>query len=438
MEFNMNKNDFINMSKVQKKPVAILLLNDLLEEDFDPIINALEFKKDLLIITTTDFKKKNYGVNFIVDDLENIDSLIKKVSDFKIKNNVEFCGIIGLDEEYKYSFSKAIADKFNLPSNSKETLDLVANKYIQISKLKKGGVDVPDFKLFEKYDEIKDFTLPCVIKPVRGISSLYVYKNNTPQELKSNFKLIEAYKTDSNFLSLANTDKSAEKPFIIEEFIDGNEYSCDFFVGKEILLLRVAKKIVSKEYFPFFEGYYLFNPDNDSNSEFSASDLKIICQKIAKSLDIKNGLCMVDFRFDKKKKKILLIETTTRPGVDDFICLMDKYYHYISLNVALRNMFGTLDYSSFRKLPAISSAIVYILAPKPGILSKIDTKKLSNLNLPYIEEIKTYFNVGEKVESLGLTLTPPYVGHVVLKGIKYNELDKVIATIRSNTIIQVK
>jgi D-alanine-D-alanine ligase-like ATP-grasp enzyme len=443
-------------SDVQLKKMAILLLNDLLEEDFDPILSALEFKKDLLIITNVEFKRTYPDVVFMVDNFENSDSLIKKLLEFKIKNNIEFCGIIGLDEEYRYSFSKLIADTFKLSSNSRITLDLATDKYAQILELKKGGVAVPDFKLFENYDEISGFKLPSVIKPVRGISSLYVYKNNTSQDLKNNFKLLEAYKTDSNFLSLASSDKKKisskdssnsksksdvnKKPFIIEEFIDGNEYSCDFFVGKNqsVLLLRVAKKLVSKNYFPFFEGYYLFNPDEDSDSEFSTTDLISVCKKIAKSLNVTTGLCMVDFRFDQKLNKIVVIETTTRPGVDDFISLMSKYYGYISMNVALRNIFGMLDVNSFKKIPSGKVAIVYLLAPKKGALSKFDTAKLSKLKTLEIDVISKYFDVGEKVEPLGLSDTPPIVGHVIVKNINYKDLDNVITLIRNNTSISVK
>ncbi len=475
-------------SKLGKK-VALVLLNDLIIEDFESIVNSIEFKENILIVTNTlkDSKKDNiinkkkYCVNFLFDDFKNVDILIKKLVNFKNSFKNDFCGIIGLDEEYDYNFSKKIADFFNLPSNSIETLKLVSSKCQQIEQLKKNGVDVPDFRLFNTYNDIKDFKLPSVIKPVKGISSLGVYKNNTLQDLKNNFIKLQEFKGHGEILSLTNVsnvnkdvnvtknlanvnkatvskvtkkDTKVDNDFIIEEFIDGNEYSCDFLLGidgKELILLRVVKKLVSKDYFPFFEGLYLFNPNEDKDSEFQASYLKNVCVNVAKSLNITTGICMMDFRFDKKTKKIVVIEVTTRPGVDDFINLMSKHYSYTSINIALRNIFGTIDLNSFKTLPKGSSMIVYLIAPKPGVLTKFETKNILKLkDSSSIKDIDAVFNnlsnkdivlynkCNDVIKSSGLVTNPPIVGHVIVDNVKIKDIDKVTKLIRDNVVIKVE
>jgi len=450
------------MIEKAKTKIAILLLNDLIVEDFDSIVNALEFKKNVLVIANTKINTKKYDVQCMIDSLDNVESLLRKLQLYKSTHNIDFCGIVGTDEEYGYVFSESIAKEFKLEFNSKKTLDLVSNKYLQVSALKKGGVDVPDFRLVDTYTESKDFKLPCVIKPVRGISSIHVYKCDTDKDLKDIFVKLEEYKSKATLLSLthsSNSDAKAvvqrlidpstktlteidtSKHFVLEEFIDGNEYSCDFLVGKEVgkelILLRVVKKIVSKKYFPFFEGLCLFNPDN-SNSEFSSNALVAVCKKIAKSLNIQTGLCMVDFRFDAKKKKIVVIETTTRPGVDDFMSLMYKNYGYISISIALRQIFGTINVNSLREIPRNSSIIIYLFIPRSGILKKFDISRLEKLRLKGVREIVKYDEVGDKVDYMGPLKNPPFVGHVIIDDIDTKDIEKIILQIRSSVDIELK
>lgn len=473
-----NSNSNNSNSNTKRKKLAILVLNDLLLEDFKSIVTYLDFKDSLLLISDLAVSKANlkkYGIpenNYFFDKLEDKDILIKRLRKFQDGSGTDFIGIIGLDEEYQYSLSKAIADSFGLASNSKDTLNLVSNKYDQICALKVGGVDVPEFKLFDSPAEVEGFRLPSVIKPVRGISSLYVYKNTTPKELRENAVKIQEFKENKEFLTLIEPSaapslerslkksskkavpKAAAKDFIIEEFIDGAEYSCDFLVrdgrivdDDAVLLLRVVKKVVSKECFPFFEGLYLFNPDNDPDSEFSSGELRQVCFKIARSLKITNGLCMVDFRFDNKRKKIVVIETTTRPGVDDFIILMSRIYGYISLNVALRHIFGSLDDKSVKNLKAIpsgTSAIFYLFAPRPGILSRFDTNRLSlskssrSENLSGLKEVVRYNEPGDKITYLGSLKNPPYIGHVIIDGIKLRDIDRISRMIKDSVEIRMK
>jgi len=476
----MIKRKSVGRSLKKNIPVktAILLLNDFLMEDFNAIVNNLEFKENLLIITNTivdEKQREKYGIRFMFDNLCDVKDLLKRLRVLSSENNLDFCGIAGFDEEHKYVFSKAIADEFQLPYNSRKTLDTVSDKYLQASALKKGGVDVPDFRLVDTYLECKDFRMPCVIKPVRGISSIHVYRCDDYDGLKATFKKLENYKSDEGILSLAQSSSSSSprnpvrrlsgndakseeyskskryhetkrfinetKRFIIEEFIEGNEYSCDFLAGKEVCLLRCVKKIVSKKYFPFFEGLYLFNPDDDKDSEFSNEDLKSVCERIAKSLDITTGICMVDFRFDKRKNRIVVIETTTRSGVDDFIGLMNTTYGYTSVNILLRQIFGTLDIDSLKKIPRGTSLILYLIAQGCGTLKKFDTSGLEKLRLngsiKGVREIIKYNDVSDTLQYLGPLKNPPMIGHVIIDNIRLKDIESTLIKVRLNVDIRI-
>ena len=440
-KYSVSETVFKKESTEKAASIAIMLMNDLFLDDFDSILPLLEFKDRLLIITNTEISDRDYGVKFMFDNLDNVETLLEKLRRYKSIHNVHFCGIVGNDEEYGYLFSESIAREFKLEFNSKEALDTVSDKYLQMCALKSGGVEVPAFRLVDNYNESENFSLPCVIKPVRGISSLYVYKCSTERELEGVFTKLDKYKSNPVMLSLTHSPdydsktyvhRSAEigKHFIQEEYIGGNEYSCDFLAGREVTLLRVVRKIESKEHFPFFEALYLFNPDAPV-SEFTSSCLREVCKKIAESIGIQTGLCMADFRFDPKKKKIVVIETTTRPGFDDFIGLMHRNYGYISLSIALRQIFRTIDKDSLREIPKGNSIFIYLFAPGSGTLKKFDVSRLEKLRLKGVREIAKYYNAGDKVEYLSLLKTPPFIGHVIIDDISAEDIDGAISQIRS-------
>ena len=439
-----------NKSVVIKEKKAIVLLNDIFVDDFDLMVKNIEFKKNVLVVTNAKINPKNYEVQCMIDNLDNVENLIGKLRLYRLTHNIDFCGIVGTDEEYGYVFSESLAKEFKLEYHSQKTLNTVSDKYLQARALEKGKVDIPEMRLVDTYADSNNFKFPCVIKPVNGISSIHVYKCNSTNELKEVFVKLDAYRANSAVLSLTHenstkaktivkrkTQTVISKHFILEEYIDGNEYSCDFFVEKEnVIVLRVVRKIVNPDYFPFFEGLYLFNP-LDAGSEFSTEYLTDVCKKIAKALDIRFGVCMVDFRFDNKKKKIVIIETTTRPGIDDFIELMKRNYGYISMSIALRQIFGKIDIDAMN-IPKGNSIIIYMFAPREGILKKFDTTNLEKLKLPNVQEIIKYNAPGSKVSYLGFLKNPPVIGHVILDNIVSKDIEDIINKIKSNVIIELK
>lgn len=106
--------------------------------------------------------------------------------------------------------------KFNKPCNSEQCDEVSTNKYKMRKALIEGGVSCPKFKSFDSVpdeSEIGEMSYPLIVKPTDRSGSRGIYKVNDYSELKEAIPL-----------SIVN---SFEKKVIVEEFIDGPEYSCE-------------------------------------------------------------------------------------------------------------------------------------------------------------------------------------------------------------------
>ncbi|MFH1461427.1 MAG: ATP-grasp domain-containing protein, partial [bacterium] len=367
-----------------KNNIVLILINNLDYQDYLPILKDNIFSENLLIIfdknSITDYKQS--PINYLLQDFNNPEKVISEINNWVKVNDKNIVGIIGLDEEYKYALSKTITDHFNLKYFDQKIIDIATSKYLQRTIFKKNNINVPNFKELINSD-IEGINFPNVIKPVTGISSFFVFKNNNENELKKNLKTIKSH--------------DPKRTLILEEFIGGDEYSCDYIVDNksQAKILRVVKKLTNPRQFPFFEGFYLFNPDHEKGSDFKLKDLQDLCSNTAKAIGLKRGVCMMDFKF--YNNKLFIIETTIRPGLSQFMELMKKIYGYTSVEAYLKELFK-LEYSA--QIPKENGLIFYITTEKTGILKKFDTSILEdNFEKFGIIDIKKYFNIGDKIKT---------------------------------------
>jgi hypothetical protein len=252
---------------------------------------------------------------------------------------------------------------------------------------------------------------------------------------------------------LFSTKLDPLKQFLVEEFIGGDEYSCDFLIetrkGKiSVNVLRVAKKLPSSN-FSCFEGYLLFNPDSEPGSDFTVSQLKGSCLKIAKAFGAKEGVCMVDFKF--WNDKIYIIESTLRPGISNFIELMAKLYHTTSFNQLIRSYLN-LPLKNTKGLPTETGTVLYILTTKKGKIARLDFSQVERLYHSSLIRICAYKKQGDHIEDKNSSSSssdritmdqlyenfPSYLAHLLFRGLSLNRLDKDIEKIKSCIRLDVK
>jgi len=409
---------------MKNQKTIILLINNLEKEDFLPIVTYTKFKKNLLII----FDRKSTSghnaccIDYLLEDFKSPQKIISNIKTWKSENYRDIAGIIGLDEEYKYAVSKKIADTFNLKFYSQNTINKISNKYLQLLELKKNNTNVPNFKIINKENDNLDIGFPNVSKPVYGIGSSFVCINENKDQLEKNVTYFKEKNTRIN------------NQLILQEFISGEEYSCDFIVHKNnhVQVLRVVKKITLKEDFPFFEGFYLFNPDHMENYPFKLAQLENLCKKIATVFGINRGVCMVDFKFFDNK--IFVIETTIRPGISQFIELMGELYGYTSTDMLIKQI---LKQDTKNEIPKEEGLVFYITTNKPGLIKKFDTS-LVETNKDVAKIVKYY----QPNQNISLEKHKCYkkiaLGHIMVKNIAPEKIIQTIKDIRKNIYIEME
>jgi hypothetical protein len=408
---------------ITHRSIVLLLVNHLDEDDFLPMIQHTPFKDNLFVILDAESipPYKTFPTAFIQKSFKNPEEIISHIKEYAQQQNKDIAGIIGLDEEYRYAVSKKISEFFALPFYKQSTIDTIINKYTQAVCLAENNVLVPNVILFNQMSDAQTFPFPNVLKIVTGIGSKFVYLNKDHAELEAH---VEDFKEKSN-LPVHNN-------LILESFVGGDEYSCDFLIDKKsIQILRVVKKITSPTNFPFFGGFYLFNPFNAPSHNFSLATLEKTCRGIAQAFELDRGVCMMDFKFFEGK--LFVIETTIRPGIAQFIDLMITLYQYTSIDILIKQI---LHLNTQVPIPDGNGLIFYISTQQTGMLKKFDCSLLEKD--PRIHYLKKYYKEGQSISrEANKSSRSIVIGHIMITDIQEAAISKTIAHLLEKISIEI-
>lgn len=218
-----------------------------------------------------------------------------------------------------------LAEELGLVGNDNSNSLICTNKYEMRKAFRKANVKVPKFEKVSNDSEInvKNFEMPVIVKPTDRSGSRGITLVEDMDKLK------EAVKN-----AIAN---SFEKKAIIEEFIRGNEYSCECisYKGKHHFL-AITKKFTTGA--PHFIETGHIEP-----SDLTEDEEKIVKEEVFKALDalkIKNGPSHTEFKIDSNGK-IGIIEIGARMGGDcigsDLVQISTGYdFLKLTIDVAMR------------------------------------------------------------------------------------------------------
>lgn len=195
-----------------------------------------------------------------------------------------------------------VASRLGLPSNSDENILISTNKYAMRQAFMDNGVASPKFaKVSEETDLAEataQMTYPVIVKPTDRSGSRGITKVNQFDEIPAAVK--------------AAIENSFEKCAIIEEFIDGEEYSCECvsYAG-EHHVLAVTKKYTT--------GYPHFIETGHMEPAPISKELRYkVAAEIPKALDalqIQNGASHSEFKITDEGE-VRIIEIGSRMGGD--------------------------------------------------------------------------------------------------------------------------
>lgn len=228
-------------------------------------------------------------------------SIIEKEKILKECEKINPIAITTIASDLATTTVNYIAEKLNLKGNSLECCEISTNKYKMRSAFKKNGIQSPGFVLINEnkdLSKLNDLKYPLIVKPTDRSGSRAVTKIYNKKDLNS---------------AINNAiDVSFEKCCIVEEFIEGVEYSLEgiSFNGHHEFL-TFTEKITTGE--PHFIETGHIQPTNLSKEE--KSKIKKIISKALDSLNIQNSATHSEFKITPDGN-IMIIEIGARMGGD--------------------------------------------------------------------------------------------------------------------------
>lgn len=210
-------------------------------------------------------------------------------------------GVVTIASDLAAITVQYVAERLGLPCNSLHCVEKSTDKYKMRMAFRKAGISVPDFALVSDILKLPDrfyHKLPLVVKPVDRSGSRAVRKVQTEEELK---KAIEAA-----------IEISFKKSAIIEEYIEGDEYSCETisYHGQHQILAFTKKYTTGAP--NFIETAHV------EPSDLSSKMIKRVSQNIISALNalsIQNGASHSEFRIDSQGN-VKMIEVGARMAGD--------------------------------------------------------------------------------------------------------------------------
>lgn len=280
-------------------------------------------------------------------------------------------GIISFSLESALPTVVYVAQKLGLVSNSEECIKLTQSKFAQRQTLEKAGIPVPKYYLIESRADLDkvDCHFPVIVKPVDSGGSQGICK------VEDKAKLEEAY---NYAISYSRSSKA-----IIEEYIDGREFSVEFIShqGKHYFL-QITDKVTSGA--PRFVEMQHHQPADIPASIWER--IKTMVADALTALKIENSASHTEIKWNSNDE-LFIIETGARMGGDyissDLVRLSTGYDF---VEGAIKLAVGKFEAPTFPK-PMHSGVYFYSkLAPEVGDIIKNHEKWPEIVEWEYSDE----------------------------------------------------
>lgn len=209
-------------------------------------------------------------------------SITEKERILDICKTLNPCGIASIASDLAVITVNYVAEALGLNGNSYDDSFICTNKYAMREAFLKSSVAVPKFIKVSKppkEEELAGFSYPLIVKPTDRSGSRGITK-------------VESFEGIEKAV-LASTAHSFEKCAVIEEFIEGNEYSCECisYNGKHHFLAFTKKYTTGA---PGFIETGHMQPSDIPNAYHERIKNEIF--KALTALNIKNGASHTEFK----------------------------------------------------------------------------------------------------------------------------------------------
>ena len=228
-------------------------------------------------------------------------SIIEKEKILEKCREIQPDGICSIASDLAAITVNYVAEGLGLPCNQTKYTEIQTNKYRMREALQSAGIPCPKFILADNgFDRsmIADFRFPIIVKPTDRSGSRCVMKLDSPEGIES--AIAEACAV------------SFEKKAIIEEYIDGDEYSMETisYQGEHHYLATTKKFTTGAPHF-IETGH---KQPSDLSDEINDRAKKVVL-KALDALHIENSAGHSEFKVDSNGN-IHIIEIGARMGGD--------------------------------------------------------------------------------------------------------------------------
>ena len=328
-------------------------------------------------------------------------------------------GVACFDCEY-LSSAAVLAKRFGLPFPSPFAVAQSRNKFLSKQAWKRAEVVCPEAAVVRNLSEIYDFLdhmgKPVILKPLTGSGGELVFRCEDHPECLQAYETIINRLTEAgeNRLYLKDPQASGDldplQNVVLEEFIPGQEYSCDFFLQNGSLeIIRTAKKIpTSGVQVGATTAAYIVPAALPG--EIPSSVFLDQLYRAATALGLDRALCMVDFIV--WQGKAYLLELTPRPGGDCLPWLIQQSCGLDMIGLALDMAQGrnitTVPEQSWKSLVGLR-----LFAQDAGTVKEIDEGDLRRD--PRVQEVLIKRKPGHRVVLPPKDYDSRLLGHVIFR-----------------------
>ncbi len=336
--------------------------------------------------------------------------------------------IISCVEQFSVNIAK-YAEYLGISPSPVETYDIMRNKSRMKSVWKEANVSTPSScsaKSFADVD-LSSLEYPLIVKPAHGAASAGVGIVFNKEELKKQINKILRFN-----VSTLNVEKAVKSGFLIEDYIDGEEYSVDtiWFKGSPILNGIMSKGNPQGPSFP--DRLYLTEP---SLSEEIKKELLDLSHEAVKATGVISGATHTEIRM--RNNKGYVIESALRPGAGGcFYQLFEKalgvsFYEaliLVSLKDHTENELELLKQMSLNTSNASSTHYWYNIEYKGhGIIQSIEGEE-EIIKEKFVEKVCIRKKVGDYLPAECDSYS--YLGWVIGNFVEKNTFDNYYSYLR--------
>ena len=313
----------------------------------------------------------------------------------KIAKEESIDGIVTAGTDVAVKTIGVVCDAMGLRGLSEVGADIAANKFLMKTKYEEMGVSTARFRQIsfddDSYEEkLVELNFPLIFKSVDSSGSRGIMRVDSKEDFS---------RARENVKENTRSDY-----FIVEEFIDGEEFGAQAFVqdGKLEFILP--------------HGDYVFKGDTGvpighyapiDVTEDLVKQTEEELNKAIKAMELDN--CAINADFIMKDGRIYVLELGGRSGATCLAELTSIYYGFDYYEKILQVALGEkVDFSSDMSVP---NASMLLMADKDGVIKSQNNGNPADED---IVEVGFDYEVGDEVKEFHVG--PDRIGHVITKG----------------------